>query len=99
MKKKPAQLELFAGRSEVHTLGLLGWEDALWTKPITIPLLGGEKLQTNLVTIRRLQSLPAAASPVLLARNGCSACESKPGCGAPGSQLSGKDATRKPPKS
>src|SRR5208337_4310638 len=39
-KKKPAQIELFAGagnpgeglRGQIHQLGLLGWEDALWTK-------------------------------------------------------------------
>jgi hypothetical protein len=56
-KKKPAQLELFADHGEIHELGLLGWEDALWTKPIEIRLLSGETLLLNLETIRRLQRL------------------------------------------
>ena len=70
-KRKPAQLELFAAAGEIHQLGLLGWEDALWTKLIAIPLLGGQTLQLNLVTIRRLRqvenfkalALNAASSP------------------------------------
>jgi hypothetical protein len=52
-KKKPAQLELFAGAGEVHALGLLGWEDALWTKPIEIKLLSGEKFTVTLEVLRR----------------------------------------------
>lgn len=64
-KKKASQLELFAGRGEIHGLGLLGWEDALWTKPIKIKLLSGETLTVNLETIRRLQrlQLPPKRSP------------------------------------
>ena len=62
-KKKPAQLELFAGAGEIHELGLLGWEDALWTKTFEVPLLSGDRLTLDLATIRRLQRLvlPSAA--------------------------------------
>jgi len=56
-KKMPAQLELFKQSGQVHALGLLGWNDALWTKPIAVPLLGGDVLTVNLETIRRLQKL------------------------------------------
>jgi hypothetical protein len=56
-KKKAAQLELFAAAGEVHQLGLLGWEDALWTKPIQISLIGGQTLTVNLETIRRLRKV------------------------------------------
>src|SRR5271154_398080 len=41
-KRKPAQMELFAGAGDardVHALGLLGWSDPLWTKRFEIPLL------------------------------------------------------------
>jgi hypothetical protein len=55
-KKRPRQMELFPGRGEVHALGLLGWEDALWTKPLEIELLCGDRLVINLITIRRLRS-------------------------------------------
>lgn len=65
-KKRSAQLELFAGAgsSQIHELGLLGWEDALWTKRFEVTLLDGRKLTLDLVTVRRLQSceLPAPAS-------------------------------------
>lgn len=65
MPKKPkAQLELFAGRGEIHQLGLLGWEDALWTTRFEIPLLDGHKLYLNLITIRRLhQCAPKEPTP------------------------------------
>ena len=55
-KKRPNQLELFPGRGEVHALGLLGWEDALWTTPIEIRFLSGDRLVTNLRAIRSLRS-------------------------------------------
>ncbi len=60
-KKKPAQLELFAGagnpgeglHGQVHALGLLGWEDALWTKHFEVRLLSGDRLTFDLATLRR----------------------------------------------
>jgi hypothetical protein len=65
-KPKPKQLALFADHADgqIHALGLLGYGDALWTKPIEIELISGQKLIVNLETIRRLQRLemPAAAS-------------------------------------
>lgn len=58
MPKKPAaQLELFAGHVDPHTLGLLGWRDPLWTTRFTIELLNGQKLFLNLITIRRLHTI------------------------------------------
>lgn len=65
-RKKPAQMELFAGQGEIHELGLLGWEDALWTKRFEVPLLSGDHLTLDLVTVRRLHKCeypsPAPAS-------------------------------------
>jgi hypothetical protein len=63
-RKKPEQLKLFAGRGEIHELGLLGWEDSLWTKRFEVTLLGGQTLTLDLATVRRLQrlELPARAS-------------------------------------
>jgi hypothetical protein len=62
-KKKPLQLELFAGAGEVHELGLLGWDDALWTKRFEIELLDGTKLALDLITIRRLHAIARAPDP------------------------------------
>lgn len=62
-KKRPRQLELFAGAGEIHELGLLGWEDALWTRRFEIELLDGSKLSMDLATIRRLHAI--SKSPAL----------------------------------
>ncbi len=63
-KKKPAQLELFAGAGEIHQLGLLGWEDALWTKPFEVRLLSGDRLTFDLATLRRSrQDKSSSAAP------------------------------------
>lgn len=69
-RKRPAQLELFAGAGEVHALGLLGWEDALWTKPMEITLLSGQRLTMTLEVLRRQPRL----APAGLAEN----AETKP---------------------
>lgn len=64
-KNRSAQLELFAGAgsSQIHELGLLGWEDALWTKRFTIELLDGTKLPMDLATIRRLHRIAQSPDP------------------------------------
>ena len=59
-KKKPAQLELFAGHvssGDVHALGLLGWRDPLWTRRFEIQLLDRSKLILTLATIRQLHAI------------------------------------------
>jgi hypothetical protein len=61
-RKPPAQMELFQGRREIHALGLLGWEDALWTKPIEIRLLSGETLRVTLQTLRAVSRKGVAAN-------------------------------------
>lgn len=53
-KKKAAQLELFATRGQIHALGVMGYNDPLWSKAIKIPLLSGKTLTVNLITIRAL---------------------------------------------
>ncbi len=65
-KKPPAQLELFAGRvsaGEVHSLGLLGWRDPLWTTRFLIELLDGTKLPMTLATIRQLHAIARSKQP------------------------------------
>jgi len=65
-KKKPAQLELFAGaaiKGQARALGLLGWDDLLWTQPIEIKLLSGDTLRLNLETIRRLHCVARQSCP------------------------------------
>lgn len=64
-KKRPQQLELFAGAGEIHELGLLGWDDALWTKRFEIPLLGGSSLTLDAITIRRLHAIAKGPSSEL----------------------------------
>lgn len=64
-KKPPAQLELFAGHGDPHTLGLLGWRDPIWTTRFSIELLNGHKLFLNLISIRR----PPKADPASAAAN------------------------------
>lgn len=56
-KRKSPQLELFASETpnDIHSLGLLGWSDPLWTTRFTIELQDGTKLAMNLITIRTLQ--------------------------------------------
>jgi hypothetical protein len=65
-KKKPTQLELFAGvaiKGQARALGLLGWDDLLWTQPIEIKLLSGDTLWLNLETIRRLHCVAKSLDP------------------------------------
>ena len=67
-QKPPRQLELFAGRvssgeaaaassalkTDVHSLGLLGWKDPLWTTRFEITLLDGTQVPMTLLAIRQL---------------------------------------------
>src|SRR5271163_282857 len=61
-RKPPAQMALFAGKGEIHGLGLLGWEDALWSKKIEVPLLNGKCLTLDLATIRRSHREPSSSA-------------------------------------
>lgn len=58
-KTKRRQLELFASETpaDIHSLGLLGWSDPLWTTRFTIELQDGTKVAMNLITIRTLQHM------------------------------------------
>lgn len=66
-KKAPAQLELFEGvakcstdTSWIHSLGLLGYKDPLWTRRFEVRLLNG---QTVTFTLRNLRALVRWTSP------------------------------------
>jgi len=64
--KHAAQRPLFpAAVATDRELGLLGWNDPLWTRKFDIELLSGAKLTLDLVTIRRLHALVKAGAPKL----------------------------------
>jgi hypothetical protein len=79
-KPKPTQLELFAGHVSsgavaVHSLGLLGWRDPVWTTRFEIELLSGETFWLNLETIRRLHCAARQLSPSEVSALGEAAAE------------------------